>query len=121
MPAIRSRVITSGSELSLAGTLFGYGEQARQGRITEINGFHIEAIPHGHMLVMRNRDVPGVIGKVGTILGEGGINISRFHLGRRERGGEAMAVIEIDAPVDTQTLGALRSFEYVLSAQEIEL
>jgi len=121
VPAIRSRVITSANEDSLAGTLFGYGEQARQGRITEINGFHIEAIPHGHMLVMRNRDVPGVIGKVGTILGEGGINISRFHLGRRERGGEAMAVIEVDAPVDTQTLGALRSFEYVLSAQEIEL
>jgi D-3-phosphoglycerate dehydrogenase len=119
--AIRSRVITSGSEHSLAGTLFGYGEHARQGRITEINGFHIEAIPHGHMLVMRNRDVPGVIGRVGTILGEGGINISRFHLGRRERGGEAMAVIEVDAPVDNQTLGALRSFEYVLSAQEIEL
>jgi D-3-phosphoglycerate dehydrogenase len=121
VPAIRSRVITSGSEHSLAGTLFGYGEHARQGRITEINGFHIEAIPHGYMLVMRNRDVPGVIGKVGTILGEGGINISRFHLGRRERGGEAMAVIEIDAPVDNETLAALRSFEYVLSAQEIEL
>lgn len=121
VPAIRSRVITSASEHSLAGTLFGYGEHARQGRITEINGFHIEAIPHGHMLVMRNRDVPGVIGKVGTILGEGGINISRFHLGRRERGGEAMAVIEIDAPVDNETLSTLRSFEYVLSAQEIEL
>ena len=121
VPAISSRVITSAGEHSLAGTLFGYGEQARQGRITKINGFHIEAIPHGHMLVMRNRDVPGVIGRVGTILGEGGINISRFHLGRQERGGEAMAVIEIDAPVDNQTLGALRSFEYVLSAQEIEL
>lgn len=121
VPAISSRVITSAGEQSLAGTLFGYGEQSREGRITEINGFHIEAIPHGHMLVMRNRDVPGVIGKVGTILGEGGINISRFHLGRRERGGEAMAVIEIDAPVDGQTLGALRSFEYVLAAQEIEL
>ncbi len=121
VPAIRSRVITSANEHSLAGTLFGYGEQARQGRITEINGFHIEAIPHGHMLVMRNRDVPGVIGRVGTTLGERGVNISRFHLGRRERGGEAMAVIEIDAPVDNETLGALRSFEYVLSAQEIEL
>src|SRR6266850_3391034 len=121
VPAIRSRVITSAGEHSLAGTLFGYGEQARQGRITEINGFHIEAIPHGHMLVMRKRDVPGVIGRVGTTLGERGVNISRFHLGRRERGGEAMAVIEIDAPVDTETLGELRSFEYVLSAQEIEL
>ena len=69
----------------------------REGRITEINGFRIEAAPRGRMLVMHNRDVPGVIGRVGTILGEQGINISAFHLGRRERGGEAMAVIEIDA------------------------
>ena len=121
VPAIRTQVITSAGEHSLAGTLFGYGEQARQGRITEINGFHIEAIPHGHMLVMRNRDVPGVIGRVGTILGERGVNISRFHLGRREQGGEAMAVIEIDAAADKPTLHALQSLAQVVSARQIEL
>jgi len=71
--------------------------------------------------VMRNRDVPGVIGRVGTILGERGVNISRFHLGRRERGGEAMAVIEVDAAIDRETLGELRSLDEVLSAKEIEL
>jgi D-3-phosphoglycerate dehydrogenase len=70
---------------------------------------------------MRNRDVPGVIGRVGTILGEGGVNISRFHLGRRERGGEAMAVIEIDAPVEKEVLERLRALEQVLSANQIEL
>ncbi|MEP6921095.1 MAG: phosphoglycerate dehydrogenase [bacterium] len=121
VPAIRTRVITNSGEHSLAGTLFGYGEQARQGRITEINGFHIEAIPHGHMLVMRNRDVPGVIGRVGTILGEGGVNISRFHLGRREPGGEAMAVIEVDAPLAKANLEELRAFEQVISARPIDL
>src|SRR4030095_8491254 len=121
VPAIRTRVITGNTEHRLAGTLFGYGDQARQGRITEINGFHIEAIPHGHMLVMRNRDVPGVIGRVGTILGERGVNISRFHLGRRERGGEAMAVIEVDAPLSDATLTELRAFEPVISAVPIEL
>jgi D-3-phosphoglycerate dehydrogenase len=121
VPAIRTRVVTNAGEHSLAGTLFGYGEQARQGRITEINGFHIEAIPHGYMLVMRNRDVPGVIGRVGTILGESGVNISRFHLGRREPGGEAMAVIEVDAAIDKQTFAALRDLEQVVSAVQIEL
>lgn len=119
--SIGTCVMSGASEQTLAGSVFVYGGETREGRITEINGFHIEAIPHGHMLVMHNRDVPGVIGRVGTILGDRGVNISRFHLGRRERGGEAMAVIEIDAPVDNQTLAALRSFEYVLSAQEIEL
>jgi D-3-phosphoglycerate dehydrogenase len=70
---------------------------------------------------MRNHDVPGVIGKVGTILGEGGVNIGRFHLGRRERGGEAIAVIEVDGQLGRETLQSLRSLEQVISAQPIEL
>ena len=73
------------------------------------------------MLVMHNRDVPGVIGRVGTILGEAGINISAFHLGRRERGEEAMAVIEIDAPLDEQTFATLQSLEPLISLHQIEL
>jgi D-3-phosphoglycerate dehydrogenase / 2-oxoglutarate reductase len=121
VPSIRTRVLGNDIEQSVAGAIFGFGEQTREGRITEIDGFHIEAIPHGHMLVMRNRDVPGVIGRVGTILGERGVNISRFHLGRRERGGEAMAVIEVDAAVDKETLEALRTMEQVVSARQIEL
>jgi D-3-phosphoglycerate dehydrogenase len=120
-PSIRARVLGNNAEQSLAGTIFGFGDQAREGRITEIDGFHIEATPGGHMLVMRNRDVPGVIGRVGTILGERGVNISRFHLGRRERGGEAMAVIEVDAPLADGTLAELRAFEPVISARQIKL
>ncbi len=121
VPAIRTRVVGNSGEQAVAGTMFGFGEQAREGRITEIDGFHIEAIPQGHMLVMRNRDVPGVIGRVGTILGEAGVNIGHFHLGRRERGGEAMAVVEIDAPLKSETLDQLRSFSEVISALQIEL
>ena len=117
-PAIQTRVITTSGEHTVSGALFGSG---RDGRITEINGFHIEAIPAGHMVVTRNNDVPGVIGRVGTTLGAHGVNISRFHLGRRERGGEAMAVIETDAPLDDETLNELRSVEQVISARRIEL
>jgi D-3-phosphoglycerate dehydrogenase / 2-oxoglutarate reductase len=120
-PAMRTEIMAGPSRRSLAGNLIGYGGQRREGRITEIDGFHLEARPEGHLLVMRNRDVPGVIGKVGTILGEGGVNISRFHLGRRERGGEAMAVIEVDAPLSRDTLQSLRALEQVISAQPIEL
>ena len=118
---IQTTVITKAGEQTLAGTLFGYGTQAREGRLTQISGFHIEAIPHGHMLVLRNRDVPGVIGQIGTLLGSAGINISRFQLGRRERGGEAMAVIEIDAPLTDDVLDKLRASEQVISALQIEL
>ena len=120
-PAIRTEISTGQTSQSLAGTLFGYGGERREGRITEIDGFYLEATPKGHMLVTRNHDVPGVIGGIGTILGQGGVNISRFHLGRRERGGEAMAVIEVDAPLSKETLQSLRSLEQVISAQPIEL
>ncbi|HEX8456839.1 MAG TPA: phosphoglycerate dehydrogenase [Pyrinomonadaceae bacterium] len=117
-PAVTTRVLTMNGEQAVAGTLFGAGGD---GRITEINGFRIEAIPSGHMVVTRNRDVPGVIGRVGTILGAHGVNVSRFHLGRRERGGEAMAVIETDAPLDDATLDELQAFEHIVSARRIVL
>jgi len=119
--AIRAQVKTTSGEQLVAGTLFGSIGSGHDGRITEINGFRLEAIPHGHMLVTRNRDVPGVIGRIGTILGEHNVNISRFHLGRRERGGEAMAVIETDVRLDDETLEELRAFEPVISARQIEL
>ncbi len=120
-PAIRTEIKAGQSTHSLAGTIFGYGGQRREGRITEIDGFYLEATPQGHMLVTRNHDVPGVIGGIGSILGQGGVNISRFHLGRRERGGEAMAVIEVDQPLSRETLESLRSLEQVISAEPIEL
>lgn len=121
VPAIHTRVLTSGGEQTLSGSLFDYSGQTREGRVTEIDGFRIEAFPQGHMLVMWNRDIPGVVGRVGTILGDRSVNISRFHLGRRKRGGDAMAVIEVDAPVDDATLEALRTLEPVISARQIKL
>jgi D-3-phosphoglycerate dehydrogenase len=119
--AIRTSAISAGGEQTASGSVFTTAEGYREGRITRINGFRIEAVPRGFMLVMHNRDVPGVIGRVGTILGDGGINISAFHLGRRERGGEAMAVIKIDAALDGSTLNTLLALESVIFARQIEL
>jgi D-3-phosphoglycerate dehydrogenase len=110
-----------GEQRTASGSVFRTAEGYREGRITRINGFRIEAIPRGFMLVMHNRDVPGVIGRVGTILGEKGINISAFHLGRREPGGEAMALIEVDAALDNRTIQKLLESSPVLSVQQIEL
>ena len=114
-PAIRSIINSAEREQTISGTVFGVIGGERIGRIIEINNFRIEAIPRGFMLVMHNRDVPGVIGRVGTILGEAGINISAFHLGRRERGGEAMAVIEVDAAVSPRVLAGLRTLPAVIT------
>jgi D-3-phosphoglycerate dehydrogenase len=116
---LRTRVTTTAGEHAVAGALFG---RQGDGRITEIDGFRIEVMPAGYMLLMRSSDVPGVVGRVGTILGDHGVNISRFHLGgRRERGGEAMSVIETDAPVGDSTLEELRAFGPVISARRISL
>ena len=120
-PAIRTHILGAGGQQTISGTVFGTAAGERKGRITEINDFRIEAIPRGFMLVMHNRDVPGVIGRVGTILGDHNINISAFHLGRRERGGEAMAVIELDAPVSSETLQKLSTTEAIISVQQVEL
>jgi D-3-phosphoglycerate dehydrogenase len=115
---LRTRVLTSAGGHTVAGALFG---RDSDGRVTEIDGFRIEAVPAGNMILTRNSDVPGVVGRVGTILGERGVNISRFHLGRRELGGEAMAVIETDAPLDDATLEELRALEPIISARRIML
>ncbi|MGQ0762624.1 MAG: phosphoglycerate dehydrogenase [Acidobacteriota bacterium] len=119
--AIRTSVTTATGEQTASGSVFTTAEGYREGRLTRINGFRIEAIPRGNMLVMHNRDEPGVIGRVGTLLGEAGINISAFHLGRRERGGEAMAIIQVDGALDEPTAGKLLQFEPVISLRQIEL
>jgi D-3-phosphoglycerate dehydrogenase len=115
---LRTRVLTGAGGHTIAGALFG---RDTDGRVTEIDGFRIEAVPAGNMLITRNSDVPGVVGRVGTILGDRGVNISRFHLGRRERGAEAMAVIETDAPLDNATLEELRAFDPIIYARQIVL
>lgn len=119
--AIRISVRSDVAEQTASGSVFTTAEGYREGRITRINGFRIEAIPRGSMLVMHNHDVPGVIGRVGTILGEAGINISAFHLGRRERGGDAMAVIEVDGAIRDEVLTSLRNTSGVLSVRQIDL
>ncbi|HKP35748.1 MAG TPA: NAD(P)-dependent oxidoreductase, partial [Pyrinomonadaceae bacterium] len=119
--AIRTSISSEDAENTASGTVFRTAEGYREGRITRIDGFRIEAVPRGFMLLMHNRDVPGVVGRVGTILGEAGINISAFHLGRRERGGEAMAVIEVDAALDDDTADQLLKFEPIISVRRIEL
>jgi D-3-phosphoglycerate dehydrogenase len=73
------------------------------------------------MLVTKNRDVPGVIGKIGTILGKADVNISSFYLGRKEKGGEALAVVRVDSPVDEIVLDNLRSLDAIILVKQVKL
>ena len=93
---IRVSVQTSQGERSVAGTLFANS----QPRLVEIFGIKVEADLSGRMLYVVNEDAPGFIGRLGTTLGEAGVNIGTFHLGRRAAGGEAVLLLSVDQPVD---------------------
>ena len=86
-----------------AGTLF----HERRPRLVEISGIAIEAELGAHMLFVRNDDKPGFIGALGRLLGDAGINIATFHLGRAQPGGNAIALIEVDQPVPAEVLASI--------------
>jgi D-3-phosphoglycerate dehydrogenase / 2-oxoglutarate reductase len=104
-------------ESRVAGTIFGRGEQ----RIVAIDSYRIDALPEGQMLVVRNDDQPGVVGHVGTFLGERGINIAQLYLSRNQAGGTAMSVYQVDSALDAATLDELSKVPHVLSVKQISL
>ena len=89
---LRVTVATAQGDRSVAGTLFGTNAP----RLVEIFGVGIEAELAGHMLYIVNEDAPGFIGRIGSLLGDNGINIGTFHLGRRDTGGEAVLLLSVD-------------------------
>ena len=85
-------------------------------RITRIGEFHVDVPPRRILIVLTNNDVPGVIGRVGTVLGEARINIASYHQSRVARGGRALAAISVDDPVPEDVRQRLLSLPEVLSA-----
>jgi len=112
---IRVTVATSQGPRSVAGTLFGNDNP----RLVEIFGIGIEAGLKGDMLYVVNDDAPGFIGRIGTLLGENGINIGTFHLGRREAGGEAVLLLSLDSPLPPQAIDQIRSVPGVRTAMPL--
>lgn len=89
-----------------------------RGRVIRINGFAVDISPEGSVIVLRNRDVPGVIGRVGTVLGEASINIGAYHLSRRtKRGEEALAAIAVDHPPPAEVLERLKGLPDILDVK----
>ncbi len=105
-----------GHRTGLAGTVV-HGEQLR---LVEIDGFETDVLPLGHLLLTRHRDVPGIVGKVGTILGKARINISTMQVARREDG-DAVMLLGIDRAPDAPILKKLRTIEDVQRVATIEL
>jgi D-3-phosphoglycerate dehydrogenase len=111
------KVTTAKGTSSAAGVVFGRSVI----RIVRINDFFLDSDPEGYILMLNNRDVPGVVGGVGTILAESKINIARLELGRERIGGMAISLIHVDEPVPDDVLNRLRTLPNIVTAQLIEL
>jgi len=106
----------NGSITKIAGTVF-----SEKPRIVEINGLFYDFAPSNYMLALRNNDVPGVIGDIGTFLGNKGINIAGLQCGRKEKGNIAISIITLDDAVSTEDLNELKNFPDIIDAYGIKL
>jgi D-3-phosphoglycerate dehydrogenase len=106
-----------GGQRLVAGTLFGGSE----GRLVQMDGTRMDARPDGHALVMFSRDVPGVIGIVGTLLAQFGVNIAEWRLGRDAPGGTAVSFINLDDAPPPPALESIRALPQVIHARAIRL
>jgi D-3-phosphoglycerate dehydrogenase / 2-oxoglutarate reductase len=112
---VRLTVTTERQERSVAGTVFSDGKP----RIIQIKGINMEADLGPHMLYVTNDDKPGFIGALGVTLGNAGVNIATFHLGRQARGGDAISLVELDEPIPPKVLEAVQSLPHVRQAKAL--
>lgn len=113
---INVKVVTEERERNVTGTLF----TGREPRIVNIEGVPIEAALTGNMLFIRNDDKPGMIGGLGTILGDNGVNIADFRLGRQEGTGKAIALVTVDSNIEDQLFDQIEAMPQIEKATHLK-
>ena len=113
---LKLTVKTNEYDRSVAGTVFSDGRP----RIIQVRDINMEFELAPHMLFVRNADKPGFIGRFSSTLGDAGINIATFHVGRDAPGGNAIALIEIDGDLPPQVLDAVRALPQVQQAPPLK-
>jgi D-3-phosphoglycerate dehydrogenase len=116
---IEVEVTSDGKTNVVGGTLFGN----RDLRIVRINEFRLDAVPRGVVLMIHNEDQPGVIGRVGTILGKNRVNIAEMTLGRVKKKGKTLAltVINTDNDIPKAVLDELKTFPPIMDVKVVRL
>ncbi|MBF0478599.1 MAG: phosphoglycerate dehydrogenase [Candidatus Omnitrophica bacterium] len=113
-----SLVITTDKEtFTICGTL----SANQQPRIVKMNNVYVEAVPDGDMIVINNNDRPGVVGVVGTVLAEEGVNIAGITFGRETRGGLAMSIVNVDSEVSDATIYKLKNTKEILFVKYLKI
>ena len=105
-----------GETVSVAGTFIGASP-----RIVRINGRHVEARCVGVLLLLENNDVPGIVGQIGTVLGQHSVNIANMSLSRDHRGGEVLTVLNLDSAPDSTILESILTNPNIKSARVVKL
>src|ERR1700686_3301022 len=108
--------IADGKTVSVGGAFFGATP-----RIVSVNSRPVEARPHGIVLVLENTDRPGIVGRIGTLLGDHGVKIATISLSRNQAGGTALTVLNLDTAPSEELLAEIRASGDIHSAQVIEL
>jgi D-3-phosphoglycerate dehydrogenase len=111
------RLKTADRDLSVAGTLLGRNHL----RLVDVDGVEMDAIPQGNLLLVKNDDTPGVVGHLGTLLGERRINIARMTVGRKPGSGRAVMLIEVDNEVPAEVVAEVASVAGVREARALKL
>jgi D-3-phosphoglycerate dehydrogenase len=113
-----SVTVTDGDdEVTVDGTLFADGDA----RIVRIDGYRVDAIPGGQMMVARNTDEPGVIGLIGSVMGDHDVNIAGMYNARETIGGEALTVYNVDSPVPQDAFETLEADDRIIEVRYISL
>ena len=111
--------VTAGNEkeqVTVSGTFFG-----SQPRVVRIDAHNLDATPQGNLLIFENTDAPGVVGAIGRVLGEAKINIANMSLSRNQVGGQALSVLNVDSPVDPETLKNILAIPGIQTATTVVL
>ena len=114
---ISVKVVTDQGDSTVEGTVFA----DLRGRVTAVDQFRVDLVAEGTFLFFTNKDRPGVIGRVGTILGENRINVAGFYLGRESYQGSAMGFVALDSRVPEGVLQEIVKLDEILEAREIVL
>ncbi|MFA5355781.1 MAG: phosphoglycerate dehydrogenase [Candidatus Omnitrophota bacterium] len=93
----------------------------KQPRIVKIDGYYVEICPEGEMVMIQNKDKPGIIGNLGTILGKHGINIAAMTFGREKAGGNAITILSVDSAVSSELADNIKKTENILAVKVIRL
>jgi D-3-phosphoglycerate dehydrogenase len=114
---ITTTVITKTKTSTISGALFANNEP----RIVKIDSYYVDVKPEGHMILISNKDVPGVVGEVGMLLGKNKINIAAMTFGREKPGGKAVSICNVDSVVSDKVLSQIKELKNIYDARRVEL